>query len=371
MAMNKKILLMYITHVSGHHSATLAIEQAINSLNPHPEVLNIDGFGYSYPLMEKITHAIYMGVIDKIPIIWDMMYDNPKIANNLSSLKEAIYRKNRGKIKNLIESENCKVAICSQAFPCGMIADYKRHCSKDIKLIAVITDFIPHSYWVYEEIDFYVVGSLKAQETLLNKGVPEEKIRLYGIPIDPKFSRNLDKGSMARELGLVLDKPIVLIMGGGHGLGPIAKLVESIDNSGLDLNLLVVAGINKKVFNYLRNHKFKNKVYTYGYIDYIDKLMAISDILITKPGGITTAEALAKNLPMIIIKPLPGQEQNNTNFLLEQGVVSKADDIKDAVSKLVFLLNNPKELQKIKENISRLSMPLSSLKIAELALSLC
>ncbi|MDD5617958.1 MAG: glycosyltransferase [Candidatus Omnitrophica bacterium] len=369
--MNKKILLMYITHVSVHHSATLAIEQAINSFNPHPDMLHIDGFGYSYPIMEKVTHAIYMGVIKKIPIIWDLLYDNPSVVKNLNSLKESVYRRNRGKIKQLIESQNCKVAVCSQAFPCGMIADYKKHCSQDIKLIAVITDFIPHSYWVYDEIDFYVVGSQEARETLLNKGVGEDKIKLYGIPIDPKFSRNLDKNSTAAELGITLDRPTVLIMGGGHGLGPISNLIKAVDNSGLSVNLLVVAGINKKLFSCLNNYNFKNKTHIYGYINYIDKLMTISDILVTKPGGITTAEALAKNIAMLIVKPLPGQEQNNTNFLLKQGVVYKAEDIKDTVNKLKFLLNNPDELKRIKDNISKLAMPSSSLKIAELALSLC
>ena len=179
---------MYITHVSGHHSATLAIEQAIKSFNPHPEVLNIDGFGYSYPVMEKVTHAIYMGVIKKIPIIWDILYDNQGFAKRINNLKNSVYEKNRNRIKRLIESENCKVAICSQAFPCGMIADYKRHCSNGIRLIAVITDFIPHSYWVYDEIDYYVVGSQDAKETLLKKGVAPDKIKLYGIPIEDRKS---------------------------------------------------------------------------------------------------------------------------------------------------------------------------------------
>jgi len=343
--MDKKILLMYITNVSGHHSATMAIERAINACQPHPPVLNIDGFGYSYPVMEKITHAIYMGVIKKIPFIWDFLYDNPRVSSKINSLKESVYRKNRGRIKELIESENCRVAVCSQAFPCGMIADYKKHCSDGIKLIAVVTDFIPHSYWVYDEIDYYVVGSQDAKVNLLSKGVPEQKIKLYGIPIDPKFAQKLDKEIVAQELGIGLDRPVVLIMGGGHGLGPISKLIRAIDASGLSVNILVVTGINKKLFSQLKKRKFKNRTYIYGYIDYVDKLMTIADILVTKPGGVTTAEALAKKLPMIIVKPLPGQEQNNTNFLLKQGVIVKAEGINGAVGNLVSLLNNPDKMQ--------------------------
>jgi processive 1,2-diacylglycerol beta-glucosyltransferase len=369
--MDKKILLMYITNVSGHHSAVLAIERAINSYSPHPEVLSIDGFGYAYPVMEKVIHAIYMHVVNKFPGIWDFLYDNPSFIKKTHGLKEAIHRRSREKIKKLIESENCKVVICSQAFPCGMVADYKKNFQSDIKLIAVVTDFIPHSYWVYEEIDFYIVGSMEAKNMLIKKGVKEEKIRFFGIPIDPKFSIELDKKTIADELNISLDKPVILIMGGGHGLGPIKKLINTLDKSGLPANFLVVTGINKKLFNYLSTAKFKNKIKVYGYVDYVDKLMTLADILVTKPGGVTTVEALAKRLPMLIVSPLPGQEQHNTNFLLRQGVVHKAEDINDAIKKLTSLLGNRRDLMLMKERIAKIAMPFSSIRIAELALSLC
>ena len=368
--MNRQILLMYITNVSGHHSATLAIERAIKACNPHPNVLNIDGFGYANPIMEKVIHAIYMGVINKIPSIWDFLYDNPKVAKNLSNIGRSVYRKNRGKIKKLIESENCKVAICSQAFPCGMVADYKRYCSNDIKLIAVVTDYVPHSYWIYDEVDFYIVGSEESKKFLLNKGVKEEKIKLFGIPIDTKFSKRLNKEETAKELNITLDRPVILIMGGGRGIGPIGKFMRALDKSEINTQLLIITGINNKLYNYLKNTKFRNKTYVYEYVDYVDKLMTVADILITKPGGVTTAEALAKNLPMLILQPLPGQEQNNTNFLLSQGVALKADDIDDSIAKLISLLKDKEKLNAIREKIAIVSKPLSSVKIAELALSL-
>lgn len=371
--MDKKILLMYITHGSGHHSATLAIEQAINTFNPHPEVLNINGFGYSHPIMEKIIHAIYMNVIHKAPRIWDSIYDNPTFASRTNYMKETIHRRNRYKIKRLVESENCKVVVCSQAFPCGLVADYKKHCPTDIKLIAVVTDFIPHSYWVYDEVDFYIIGSNEAKDTLLNRGVKEEKIKLFGIPVDPKFSKVHNKKTVADELNIALDKPVILIMGGSRGIGPIKELIKELDNLNFNAHLLVVTGINKRLFNYLKKVNSKHKMQVFGRIDYIDKLMTVADILVTKPGGVTTAEALAVGLPMLIIKSLPGQEQKNTNFLLKRGVVQKADNIKDAADKLNLLLNsnNKEALGTLKERISKISMPSPAIKIAELALGLC
>lgn len=371
MAMDKKILLMYITNASGHHSATLAIEKAIKSFTPHPEVLNMNGFSYSHPIMEKVTHAVYMSVIKKAPRIWESIYDNPKFASKVSNAKEAIHKRSRYKIKHLVESENCKVVICTQAFPCGLVADYKKHCQADIKLIAVVTDFIPHSYWVYDEVDFYIVGSEDAKDFLLNKGVGIEKIMQFGIPIDPKFSFLLDKKEIAMELRISLDRPVILIMGGGRGLGPIKQMIGELNNLDFNAHLLVVAGINNRLVNFLKKVKTKHLIHAYGYIDYIEKLMTISDILVTKPGGVTTAEALAKNLPMLIVNPLPGQEQNNTNFLIRQGVVQKADNVNDAVNKLNSILKNNSTFEDFKKKITKVSMSSSSIKIAELALSLC
>lgn len=369
--MDNKILLMYISNVSGHHSATLAIEQAINAFNPHPQVLNINGFSYAYPTMEKIVNTLYMAVIKICPNIWDFLYDNPVVIKNTGRFKEYINKKNRDKIGRLIKSENCKVIICSQAFPCGMVADYKKCCYSDLKLIAVVTDFIPHSYWVYEEVDFYIVGSPEAKETLLKKGIEEKKVKLFGIPIDPKFFIGLDKKAVADELNIKLDKPIVLVMGGSHGFGPIKDLVNALDSSNINAKFFVVAGANKRLFNWLNSRKFKKEFKVFGYTNIIAKLMTVSDILITKPGGITTAEALAKNLPMIIIRPIPGQEQNNTNFLLKYEAAKKAESVEDTIDKLGFLLSNANEIMLIKEKISKIAKPFSSVEIAKLALSLC
>jgi len=137
------------------------------------------------------------------------------------------------------------------------------------------------------------------------------------------------------------------------------------------MRLLVVAGINKKLFKILNKKRFTKNVHVFGYVEHIDKLMTVSDMIITKPGGITTSEALAKNVPMIIIKPLPGQEQNNTKFLLKMGVAEKADSVKQTVEKLHSLLDEQGKVMAMKERITSIAMPDSSEKIAQLTLSLC
>lgn len=367
--MNGSILLMYISENSGHHSATISIEQALRSQNSGVHVLNVNGFRYVSPIMEKVVNALYMKAIHRLPQLWDFLYDNPAIEIKLKKIKERVNQKKRDTIKRLIESNNCKVVICSQAFPCGIVAEYKKRYFSDLVLIAAMTDFIPHLYWVYDEVDFYVVPSERAKEILVKKGVKEDKIKIFGIPIDQKFSKTLDRVVTAKELNIEIEKAVVLIMGGSRGFGPIKSLVTLLDKSDIEANFIVVSGANARLFKWLKKREFSKQVYCYPKIDYVDKLMSISDIIVTKPGGITTAESIAKRLPMIIVNPIPGQEENNTDFLLREGIAVKAQKVEDVVSQLNTLLHDKAKMQSIKERMSALARPFSSVKIAELALS--
>lgn len=369
--MKSSILLMYISEKSGHHSATLSIERAIKAQNPEIKVLNINGFKHISPIMEKIINTLYMNAIHSFPQLWDFLYDNPAIEFKLKGLKESVNKRKRDKIKRLVGSNNCKVVICSQAFPCGVVAEYKKKYFSDLILIAVVTDFTPHSYWIYEEVNFYIVASESAKNMLMNKGIDENKIKILGIPIDQKFSQQLDKASVAKELNLDSNKASILVMGGSRGFGPMKSLIKSLEKSSIDANFLIVAGSNKSLFKWLKKKKFSKRMHIYPQIDYVDKLMTVSDILISKPGGITTAESISKNLPILIINPIPGQEENNTNYLLNEGLAVKANNIEDAVTKLSELLNDEEKLISIRKRTSKLAKPYSSVKIAELALNLC
>lgn len=369
--MSGSILLMYISENSGHHFATLSIERAIRALNPQMEVLNINGFKYVSPIMEKIINTLYMNAINSFPQLWDFLYDNPAVEIKIKGIKESVNRKKRDKIKRLVETSNCRVVICSQAFPCGVVAEYKKKYFSELVLIAVVTDFTPHSYWLYEEVDYYVVATEAAKEILVKKGVSESKVKVFGIPIDPKFSQKLDKTKTALELNLSIERLSVLIMGGSRGFGPIKTLIRALEDSAIEANFLVICGANKGLFNWLMKKKFRRRIHAYSYIDYVDKLMSVCDIIITKPGGITTAESIAKSLPMLIINPIPGQEENNTQYLLSEGIAVKADSVDDAVIKLSELLHDKNKLASIRGKMSALAKPLSSVKIAELALNLC
>ncbi len=368
----KRIILMYISEVSGHHSATLAIEKAIKELSAASEILNINSFNYTNPISEKIVNKIYMGVIKRAPKIWDYLYDNQKVVKGIEKLKKTVHKFNSPKFKALFDRFRPDAVVCAQAYPCGMVADYKKTYNSQIPLIAVLTDYVPHSYWIYDNIDYYITPSETVSARLANKGVARAKIRALGIPFDPDFSRDMDKGLIKKKLGLSADKPVVLIMGGGQGLGPIKSVVNSLEGLPFDIQELIVTGTNAKLYKSLKKRikRLKNQVKLYRYVNNINEMMTASDLLISKPGGVTTAEALAKDLPMIIVKPIPGQEANNTAYLTESGAAIKIDDPRQIHATVRALLSDPLELEKFKEGCRKIKKPNASIDIASLILGL-
>ena len=370
--MGKKILLLYISEDSGHHCATIAIEKAIKKIEPAIETLNINSFNYTNPILEKVINTTYMGVVKRTPELWDYLYDNPKVMKQVQKLRDIIHRSNTGKLKALLEEFRPDGIVCTQAFPCGLIADYKKTFNLNIPLIGVLTDYAPHSYWIFDRVDKYIVPSAETGQKLIDNGVDPARIMSYGIPIDAKFQRQLDKEFLYRKLSLGPDIPIILIMGGTQGLGPLKELVILLDRSPAKLQMIIASGTNKRLYRWLERHSrhFKKKTLVFSFADNIEELMHVSTVIVTKPGGITTAEALAKGLPMLIINPLPGQEAMNTKFLLKEGVAVKAETCADVVVILEELLYNTAKLKQMSVKAKSLSMPDSAAKIAELILEI-
>jgi processive 1,2-diacylglycerol beta-glucosyltransferase len=361
---------MYISEVSGHHSATKAIENAIRLLSPQSEILNINAFNYTNPVSEKVVNRLYTGIIKRTPQVWDYLYDNPTIIKKVEKIKQAVHKFNSPKLKLLFDKFKPDAVVCTQAFPCGMVADYKKTFNSDLPLVAVLTDYIPHSYWIYDTVDYYITPSDDVSRGLIKKGVPLEKIRSLGIPFDQKFNEPLDKILLFQKFNLKPDAFTILIMGGGQGLGPIKTIVNSLEKVKEDIQELIVTGTNKKLYNSLKRRlkKYKKKVLLFGFVGNIHELMGISDIIITKPGGVTTAEVLAKGIPMVIVRPIPGQETFNTSYLTQMGAAIKIDNSKETNLGVEELLKNPARLNEIREAASRISKPNASLDIARLLL---
>ncbi|MDE1920102.1 MAG: glycosyltransferase [Candidatus Omnitrophica bacterium] len=368
---HKRVLVMYISQVSGHRQGAVAIVKSLKSLEPDCEVLSINGFGYTYPVMEKIVNTAYMGVIKRAPKIWEYLYDNPKVIKFSEKFKQSIHKSAHKKLRPLIDEFKPDVVVCTQAFPCGMVADYKKTHQLKFTVIGVLTDYAPHLYWLHEGVDHYVVPSQEARDRYVKEGVPPERIKVLGIPIRMKFAEPSDRGHIAARLGLDLKIPVILIMGGGQGLGPMKEAVKSLVRLERPLQLIVICGTNVKLVNWIKRiqRKTDKKIIFYEYAGNVDELMEVSTLIVSKPGGITTSECLAKGLPMVVVDPIPGQEEHNSRFLVNQGIAVRVDDKRHIGRAIDKLLDHPKQLAAMRRCALENGKPAAAENIARLILN--
>ena len=368
--MRKRILLLYSPNNSGHQKAAWAIQEAIKELDGDTQTLAVDFFGYNNPLSEKVMINIYLALLKTVPQIWGYLYDNSKLINKTRWLRDFIYRISTTRLKVLLENFQPDAVVCTQAFPCGVMADYKEASGDNTFLVGVLTDYLAHSYWVGSTVDRYVVPSLQAKNYLSRFGIAEKKIFDYGIPIHPKFKIKFERKKILKKLNLRTDLPVILVMGGWHGTGPIERVIQELVKVKPHFQIIVVTGCNDSLKNKLEKEKsyFKKPVRIIGYTDAINEIMEISSLIITKPGGLSAAEALAKNLPIIILRPIPGQEINNTQFLLDEGVALKANNEKEAANLASRLLMTPSKLKSMRRKCQDNSNPQAAFKIAKLIL---
>jgi len=364
----KRALLMHISKISGHRCASLAIEKALRQIDKEVQVTSINAFGYTSPYWERLINKLYMFVIKDIPQFWDYLYDNQDVLERLRKTRSLIHKLKNKKIKKLFDEFNPDVVVCTQAFPCGMVADYKRRNNLNIPLIGVLTDYAPHAYWLDELVDAYIVPSKGIKDKFIQRGIPQERLEVLGVPIDTKFSGQDSRQEILHRLGFNAKVPVVLIMGGGQGLGPIKEIAAVLDNLKMSLQLIIVCGTNKKLYKWLNKKKasFSKAVSIVGYTDQIYDLMDISSFVVTKPGGLTSAEALSRSLPLIIVNPLPGQESLNAQFLLEAGVALRVDNLSELGSLTEQLLGDGAKLNELRKRAAAFARPDSAVEIARL-----
>ncbi len=369
--MRKKILLMYITVRSGHFQAARALEEGIRRLEPEAELLTIDAFQYLNPILARIVDRMYLSVIQKLPELWDYLYDNPEVVKRSEHLRRLLHRYDSPRLHALLEEFGPEAVACTQAFPCGLVADYKKERGISTPLYGVITDFQPHAYWVHGQVDGYVVGAEETRQWLIHHRIDPGRVHASGIPIDPGFAEPPNIAAIYRRLQISNGVPTLLIMGGGQGLGPLLEAVRVLDSLGKPLQLLVVAGSNEPLYHRLIAEipRLRCPVRVFGHVEFITDLMNVATLIITKPGGLTTSEALAMGLPMVVLDPIPGQEIKNAHFLTSSGAAAQASGPRDLPDLVGRLLDHPQELRDMAANARRLGKPNSAIDAARLILN--
>jgi processive 1,2-diacylglycerol beta-glucosyltransferase len=368
--MGRRFLLMHVTTSSGHHHASRAIGQALRLLDPHSQVVSVDAFDYTSRFIRVAIMRSYLSMIRYQPDVWGYLYDNPAIHKRVRHLRGLLHRYHARKLQRLLETVQPHAIACTQAFPCGMVADFKKHRGLPVPIVGVLTDYSPHLYWLHDAVDVYVVPAEEVKRSFQSHGVQASRLRVYGIPIDPRFLEPVERRLACRAFGLDETTPVILVMGGGGGFGPLRELMLSLDRVPLACQIVVLAGTNQALLSWFRAQRFRHRVLVNGYVNSVAQLMEIATLLITKPGGLTTAEALAKHLPMLIITPIPGQELCNARYLLSQGAavpLQAPEAVHDVVTQL---LREPARVEELRRRAASVANPDSALQTARLLIEL-
>jgi len=356
--MRKNILFFYSSQDSGHHRAAQALQKAF-TFHSDFDTLALDSIECAYPRTGRIMIDWYPKVIKGIPHLWRVIYDNLDLANATRDIRKLINRLYFGKIESILKEHKPSIIICTQAAPCHVAAAYKGEKRNGVPLVAVITDYLVHPYWLHDRVDLYIVPTEETKETLVERGIAGTKIREIGIPIDPKFMNYCDKLKIRSELGLSPELTTLLVTGGSRGMIPLQKLLSLLSQVNARFQAIVVAGRNRKLWWRVKKMEKKLPFMTkvLSYTDRMDSLMDASDLIITKPGGLTSAEALAKGLPLVIVKPIPGQEERNGRYLIDQGAALGVNHLKELPEVIEELLLSSERREEMSRKARILARP--------------
>ena len=307
-------------------------------------------------MFSKVVSDGYLGMVRTIPKLYGVIYDRAERVREANGFRVWASEFTARNIHGFLERMQPSVVVCTHAFPCGVMAAYKRLFGSSIPVLGVVTDFVVHPFWIYKNIDAYAVATPEMRAQMIARGIASERIVDDGIPVDPRFGALPARADARARLGLAPDRPVVLVMGGGLGLGPVAAATAALEGIDRDLTAVVIAGKNRALERRIaaaRNPRTR----VLGYVDNVADWMHASDVLVTKPGGLSTSEALAAELPMILVKPLPGQEERNARYLVERGAARAAVVRGDIAALVRAYLDDPPTRDSLRTAMRRLRRP--------------
>lgn len=397
--MQKKVLIMSASTGGGHNRAARAIKEeltnkSINGITIDCEI--IDSLKIVNGTMDKLISRGYEKSAKYTPKAWGGVYKLTE--SNLISRNE--FKDNpltsiiSRKLKKLVEIKKPDLIIGTHAFPMIALSTLKKHSQlhtdgetntfaegfhryyEDLNippLMTVLTDYTTHSAYIQNEIDYYIAGHEYVKELLIEDGIDEEKIKPYGIPVEKSFLTNRDRETVLSELNLDPNKFTVLLMGGSFGAGNIKETLDELVSIGRDFQIIVITGRNKSLKEKLEKSLLSSEttidknICVLGFTDKMNDLLSSVDILVSKPGGLTTTESLLKEVPMIIPYFIPGQEEENLDFLSNCGASLRTSKKYTLSVILKVLIDNPDRIKMLKENIKSIKKLNASQDIAKLA----
>ncbi len=369
------ILILSVTAGEGHNSAAKAMQSCFQARGAESEVVNT--YGYVSPTVAKLINDGYLFVLENAKQAWKIGYsiaekfDGKKPAEAvLVELANAPFLRD---IEKVIAENKPDAVVFTHPFAGIMTGMLKRDSKITVPTVGILTDFVFHPFWENcRDNDYVIMPTKQLKYQAFRKGFRKEQLRAFGIPIHPKFAVTVPKEKARARVGLKPGTTTVLLMGGGTGYGNLDETVADLDemDMGKDFQVAVVCGKNTAVKERIEARTYTHNVLALGFVDYIDVLMDASDCIVTKPGGLTTSEALAKGLPMVIVNPIPGQETRNTEFLLNSGAAVFTNDFADPAELVCDLLSSEERLAAMRACIAEIAHPNSTADACEFVMGL-
>jgi processive 1,2-diacylglycerol beta-glucosyltransferase len=358
-----RILIATITAGGGHLAAASALEEAWRATRPSDVIERIDLLKFFSPLHRKIHSDGYLTLVERAPELWGMVFaktDNPKVARTLNKLKRAFPSNSRKKFERHVKHFKPDVVLCTHYLPLELLGLGTPASRRQVShrgqagetpalrgpfIASIITDFEAHALWMDSCVNLYCVAAEETKARLVARGASAENIVATGIPIAAKFSAKVDAKTVRKNYGLRDDQRVLLVLSGGFGMGPVGEILAELDKVPAEFQTVVVTGRNEEMRRDLAAQDRKHPTHVLGFASNMHELMAVADLVITKPGGLTSSEAMAMGKPLFILNPIPGQEAANSDFLLERGAAGKVNRVEDLPYRIEQLLGSKKLAQ--------------------------
>lgn len=367
----KKILLLSVSTGGGHNSAARAIKDALEEAGC--EVSMVDTLKFASPVLDRIVSGGYEKSAKYIPRTYGVMYKMAGRKNSKDEIDQIVSRAIGRKILHLVQETNPDAIIGTHPFPIMALMKYKEMGIIDMPVISLLTDYTVHPAYVQKNIDAFIVGDEDVVYFLNRAGIDKNKIYPFGIPISKNFLCANSTDSIKKQLQLE-DKFTVLLMGGSFGAGNMKECLLDLLSSSYDFQIIVITGrarsLKEKLTKMINEIQPEKTVRVLGYTKEMPQLLSYADVLITKPGGLTTTEAITKAIPMVIPYYIPGQEEDNISFLLNNGLAIKTFKNYSLSTIIEILIDNPERRQDIVERMKKRRKFDSAKKIAGLTLKL-
>ena len=334
------ILLLTASIGSGHTRAAEAIVAALREHMPEANISIVDFMQRDVSVIHYLMKRIYLIMLSLVPNIYDVCFRVAGASQIGGIVRKSFALVMTRAMKKIIEKYQPDMIVATHPFPEGAAARWRSKYKLDYALVALMTDYTIHEIWLTREIDAYFVATENMKRNMERQGFEAERVFVTGIPILPSNLTHSDKALIKNKLGIKPQSKVILLMGGGLGLGGIQRALASLEDLADPLTLLIVAGDNNELQQMAlrKSHHSNHYIKVWGYTDQIPELMRVADILITKPGALTLAEAFAMGVPLLLHDPIPGPETENARFATRSGAavwLHKGEKIAPAVEELL------------------------------------